>query len=269
MRYKIDHDYHIHTYLSSCSRDPKQTCEKILQYAIKNGLKSVCVTDHYWDKLVTGASNWYKPQDFEHISSSKPLPKFDGVEFLFGCETDMDRGFTVGVPDARFGDFDFMIISTTHLHMNGFTLSEAEYQSIDDCVRLWVERLSNLFDKSLPFGKIGVAHLACPLINTASREKYLETLDRIPSEKMKNLFSRAAVLGCGIELNQSDMSFKDNEKDTVLRPFRIARDCGCKFYLGSDAHHPDKLDSSVAIFERAVTLLNLTEDEKFHIAKNV
>lgn len=51
MKFKVDHDLHIHSHLSSCSRDPEQTPERILQYAKENGFKTVCLTDHYWDKI--------------------------------------------------------------------------------------------------------------------------------------------------------------------------------------------------------------------------
>ena len=49
MRYTVDHDLHIHSQISSCSRDPEQTNERILQYAEKNGLNTLCLTDHFWD----------------------------------------------------------------------------------------------------------------------------------------------------------------------------------------------------------------------------
>ena len=71
MRYAFDHDYHIHSYLSSCSKDPEQTAERILAYAEENGLKSICVTDHLWDKAVPGASGWYMKQNIEHVSAVK------------------------------------------------------------------------------------------------------------------------------------------------------------------------------------------------------
>lgn len=98
MRFQFDHDLHIHTELSSCSRDAEQTPARILQYAKEHGLKTVCVTDHYWDSTVPGASKWYQPQNYEHITAALPLPTAEGVSMLFGCETDMDRHFTVGIP---------------------------------------------------------------------------------------------------------------------------------------------------------------------------
>ena len=77
MKYSIDHDYHIHSYLSSCSQDPEQTTENILLYAKRNNLTSICITDHFWDSAVPGASRWYAEQDFEHISDKKvKAPQF-------------------------------------------------------------------------------------------------------------------------------------------------------------------------------------------------
>lgn len=64
MRYIVDHDLHIHSNLSTCSRCPEQTPERIAQYAVDMGLKTICITDHFWDEKVPGASAWYAPQNF-------------------------------------------------------------------------------------------------------------------------------------------------------------------------------------------------------------
>lgn len=266
MKFQIDHDYHIHSCLSSCSRDPEQSTERLLQYAKEKGLSRICITDHYWDDLVPGVSSWYRPQNFDHIAQAKPLPQAEGVEFLFGCETDMDRFTTVGVPKERFDDFAFIIIPTTHLHMTGFTIAHEDKDSNERRAQLWVERMDKLFDKDLPFGKIGIAHPVCPLLNKSSREAYLELLDLIPTSDMERVFTKAAKAGCGIEINQSEWGFKDEEADTILRPFRVAKACGCKFYLGSDAHHPSTFENAIGRFARAINLLDLSEDDKFHIA---
>lgn len=69
----------------------------------------------------------------------------------------------------------------------------------------------------------------------------------------------------GIELNMSDMSFEDSEADQVLRMYRIAKSSGCKFYCGSDAHHPEKFDTAAEVFNRAIDLLGLEESDKFQI----
>ena len=265
MSFNFDHDYHIHSKISSCSNDPEQTCERILQYANENGLKKICLTDHYWDSAVPGASNWYQPQNYEHIAAAKPLPSAEGIEFLFGCETDIDKLFTLGITKERFDDFDLVLIPTTHLHMHGFTISEEDINSNQRRAELWVERFEKLLDMDLPFHKVGIAHLTCILLNKKTREDFLDTLSRISDDDMKRLFKKAASLGCGIELNQYDMAFKDSEEDVVLRPYKIAKECGCKFYFGSDAHHPGDFKHAKERFEKAAMLLGLTEDDKFII----
>ena len=265
MRYKIDHDLHIHSQLSACSMHPEQTPENILKHAKDNNLSTLCVTDHYWDSAVLGASPWYAPQNFEHISKSKPLPQENNVKFLFGAETELTKELTLGIPFSRFNDFDFVIIPTTHFHMNGFTVTEDEYENNTKLAKLWIKRLDYLLDLPLPFEKIGIAHPVCRLINRKSREDYLNTLSLIPDSEMEMIFSKMAKVGLGVELNKGDMSFTDSEADIVLRPFKIAKNCGCKFYLGSDAHKPSAFVGFKDVFERAVTLLDLKESDKFYI----
>lgn len=267
MKFTFDHDYHIHSQISSCSSDPEQTTERILRYATDNSLSRICLTDHYWDSAVSGASEWYAPQNYERLARALPLPNADGVEFLFGCETDMDRHFRIGIPPERYDDFDFIIIPTTHLHMTGFTIFDEDALSNKRRAALWTERFERLLDIPLPFEKVGVAHLACPLLDKRSRGDYLRTLECIGDSDMERLFGRAAALGCGIELNGCDVNFRESEGERVIRMFRIAKECGCKFYFGSDAHHPKDLLTVRAVFERAADILGLTEDDKFQIKK--
>ena len=264
MRYIIDHDLHIHTGLSYCSGDKEQNPQRILEYAKKDDLKTICVTDHYWEKSVPcfSGEGFYRGQDFDRISGVCPLPKEEGIRFLFGCETDLDKNLNIGITEDRFWQFDFIIVPTTHLHMHtpDQNNTDPEYRA-----KLWIERFDAVLNMNLPFKKTGIAHLACHLINNSSRENYLKSLDKIPSEEMRRLFTKASDLGAGIEINQSDMDFNDNEADTVLRMFKIAKESGCKFYLGSDAHHPDWFDKTKETFERAIDLLDLKETDKFNI----
>ena len=265
MRYKIDHDLHNHSYLSECSSDPAENAEFFLDYAKKNKLHTFGVTDHYWDSAVPTPSRWYAPQNFEHITEILPLPEADGTRLIFGCETDMNWDFTIGIPKERYDDFRFIIVPTTHLQMREFTIRPEDAESNERRAALWVKRLDALLDSDLPFNKTGVAHLACLLINKKSREDYLEALDLIPSDELERLFTKASEVGIGIELNKSDMSFADNEADRVLRMFKIAKGCGCKFYLGTDGHHPKDFENSIEIFDRAISLLDLKESDKYEV----
>ncbi len=266
MRYQIDHDYHIHSFLSSCAEDPAQDEHYILKRAKELGLSRIVITNHYWDSTVPGASKWYQTQNFEHLCKAKPLPQAEGIEYLFGCETDLDKNFVLGCPPSRYDDFDFIVIPTTHLHMMGFTIEQCD-DTIEARARLWVERFAHVLEQPLPFHKVGIAHLATCLINwrRKSMEEYFATLAAIPEEGMARVFEKAAKRGCGIELNLEDMRKAGADLHLALRPFYVAKACGCKFYLGSDAHAPSEFDGFHEIYGNVITALDLKESDKFHI----
>ena len=110
MRYIVDHDLHIHSFLSSCSKDPEQNKERLLEYAEDNKLTHICITDHLWDSAVEGASKWYTPRNIEHISEILPLPRSKKVKFYFGCETELDKNMTLGLAKENLDKFDFIKI---------------------------------------------------------------------------------------------------------------------------------------------------------------
>ncbi len=266
MRYIFDNDLHIHSNLSLCSTDANQTPENILKYAKENNLKTICLTDHFWDSDAGEAINWYSIQDYKHISAAKPLPQEDGVEFLFGCETEFDKDFRLGLNPLNFDKFDFIVIPTTHLHFRGFVVPDEDLSN-ERKAQLWVERLDALLNMPLPFHKIGIAHLTTRCIEHINHENLLKILNLIKDEDIERLMKKAAKLGCGIEINCSDMGFDMSEADTILRFYKIAKKCGCKFYCGSDAHGTYVFKKAKEIFERAIDLLGLTEDDKFIIKK--
>ena len=262
----IDHDLHIHSQLSLCSSDPGQTTGRILEYAINNGLSTVCLTDHFWDPAVPGASDWYAVQNLDHIKEALPLPQAENVRFLFGCETEMDKYFTIGISDKTVDALDFVIIPTTHLHMDGYTLDASIGYDEDGIKRrreLYIERFERLLSADLPFHKIGLAHLTCSLACHHVKKGMKRLLDGIPDQTFSELFSSAAKKGIGIELNFDAFAHEGEEKETIYRPYRIAKECGCKFYLGSDAHHPGELDKAVDNFREIVRTLGLCEEDKF------
>ncbi len=260
MEFNIDHDLHIHSLHSRCSRDPEQTTERILQYGISNGFQTLCLTDHYWDPAVPGGSEWYLKQG--DIREMKPLPQDDTCRFLFGCEGEMDRHFTIGLSKEKMAELDFIVIPTTHLHMKGFTFEE-RHNNIPDKTALFIARFEAFLAADLPFRKVGLAHITCPLIHSEN-DGYLEVLNGVSDNTFEQLFKGCAQRGCGVELNIEGKTLQSPDiLPTVLRPYQIAKEQGCKFYLGSDAHHPAELEHAKERFKRIVELLELTEEERF------
>lgn len=262
---RFTQDYHIHTYLSSCSSDPEQTPARILEYAHENGLEEVCITDHLWDAAVPGASDWYRPQDIAHVRENLPLPADPKVRMHFGCETDMDRNFRLGLSEEHFDIFEFIIVPTTHLHMRGFTISEEDWGDLSKRRALVIERLDRLLDGKYPFRKMGLAHMTCPLAAGYENqwENHIRLFAGIPDHIYEEQFKKAAGLGIGIELNAPINDYQEQELEQILRPYRIAKACGCKFYFGSDAHHPDQFQKTAEEHAAWVRELALTEADRF------
>ena len=276
MRYVVDHDLHMHSYLSLCANHGHQVPVVMLRYAKENGLSTICLTDHYWDERVpgaeflgpyrSGAAIWYSIQNTRRTDLALPLPQDEKVRFLYGCETEMDMHCRIGISPEELKRRDFIIIPTTHLHMAGFTVAR-EDSSVQRRAELWVSRFAALLDMDLPFHKIGVAHLTCTLFSPErTPQSSRDCLSLVSDATMTDLFGKAAKRGIGVELNfNPDQYEKAGVLDDLLRPYRIAIDCGCKFYFGSDAHAPDEFTGAKAKFEKIVDLLGLTEDQKFKV----
>ena len=259
MRFIADHDFHIHSTISPCCHDENQTPEAILDYARKNGFKKICLTNHLWDEKVKSDANWHEGQRFERVASVLPLPQDEKIQFFFGCEGDMDYNFNVGVSEANYDAFDFIVIPTTHLHLAGNTV-KTKIKAPEEGAEIWVARLDALLKKQLPWHKTGIAHLTCSHI---LGERTAEVIRLIDDEKLYELFSACSEKGVGIELNMKTIFTSEEEKNIMLRPYHIAKDCGCKFYLGSDAHKISAMNSAKEKFENTITLLDLKESDKF------
>lgn len=263
-KYIIDHDCHIHSKFSLCSNDPQQTKENILKYGIENNYKYLCVTDHFWDETAPGANGWYEIQCYKHTSENLPLPQSEKTHFYFGGETDMNKDLQVGITLPVLEKLDFLVVSTTHLHMRGYTISEEDWESIPRRAELYQIRLRHLLEMDLPFEKIGIAHLTCGHSAPIKPDGFLELLQLITDKDFEEIFGMAAKKGAGIELNFNIQNASEEKKEIMLRPYRIAKKMGCKFYCGSDMHHPPQDIHAPAInFQYNVDALELTEDDKF------
>jgi len=263
MRFIADHDFHIHSTVSRCCHDENQTPEAILKYAAENGFRKICLTNHFWDEKVRSDAEWIDEHGYSHVSSVLPLPAHKNIEFLFGCETDMDFNNVLGISEERFDSFDFIIVATTHLHLDGNTV-RTKIETPEEAAYNWVDKLENLLLKNIPFNKTGIAHLTTGHI---LKNKTAQALSLIPDTTMFSIFNECSRKGVGIELNVKTINMTAEQKEIFLRPYLIAKECGCKFYLGSDSHKTSVFDCVKENFEDIITQLDLKESDKFPLVK--
>lgn len=262
MKFQIDHDLHIHSLISPCAgNDPRQTKEAILSYGVSSGLRLLCIADHVWDEK--SESSAYVPwlhcgNDMTRARSLLPLPQSKYCRFLFGMEVDMDLNGQLGVTREEMDKLDFLVFAPSHLHMDTFTVPRDLAPSAEVHKKLYLERMDILLKADLPYGKTGLAHPTCSL---ACKADPVRMFDLITDREYEEMWKRVRDKGMGVEINIGER-YTPDELERIMRPYRIAKAVGCKFYLGGDAHMPDETRGLIRKFQKHVDILGLTEEDK-------
>jgi histidinol phosphatase-like PHP family hydrolase len=262
MAFQYLNDLHCHTVLSACCRDPRMTPENIAGFAKEQGYRELCFTDHTWSASVPGASNWYAPQTVEHVLKSLPLPSLADTRVCFGCEAEYLGGDVLSLTRQDLAQFSFVAIPVNHMHMKGFVRPEG-IAGEETMASLVVKRLSQLSDLDLPWEKVGIAHLTCPLMYAEGDAA--DVVMQMDRDALKFIFQKLASRGAGIELNAHAFPNWKSRREAYLLPYRLARDAGCRFYCASDAHSFAELNGVSVVLPDIISALELTDEMQYHI----
>ena len=238
------HDFHFHTHLSACAA--KDSTLKVMLEALKKaGVTTAGVANHLWDSKVPGSSPWYAPQNVAHVLAIRK--EYDalsdeersGIQLYFGCETEYVGQGRVALKKESAELFDFVLVPPHHFHMKNF-VRPVELEESAAIARLMLARFTECCNISFVSG---IAH---PFMVLGYPGRVDEILQAIPDSRFKEVFDFAAEKGKSIEVNicaihQECALDSDGLPLEYKRMFSIARGCGCKFHLGSDAHAPDRL----------------------------
>ena len=194
----VDHDLHVHTFLSACSCDETATPGNIIARAAEAGLRAIGFADHMWDSRVAGASEWYRPQTYEHISQIREQIPHDarGVRDLIGCETEYCGGGKVGISREVADQLDFVLIPMSHIHMQGFVMPP-EISGTKGIASLLVKRFNEVVELGLA---TGIAH---PFLPLGYMQVSDEILSFISDSRFLDCFGRAADRGISMEVTTS------------------------------------------------------------------
>jgi len=226
------HDLHIHTSLSSCARSNSEP-EDYFRAIPERKLSIAGFSNHLWDSAIPGADGWYRPQNIEHLL---PLKKqlaetsLPGTVLLFGCETEYTGGGCASLHPDHAGVFDYVLISAHHFHKPlvrppGITGGEK-------LTALFVSRFLEVCEFGFAWG---IVHPFMPF-GFPGREK--EIIRNLPDRLLEECFTAASERKKFVELNLSvicKLAAADALED-YKRVMQIARQCSCRFYMGSDAH---------------------------------
>ena len=262
---KICHDFHIHTSLSLCA-DESATVENYLKNARDLGLTHLGFSNHFWDEKIKGATPFYVPQNFSHLLQLKPeLARCADpqIKLYFGCETEYDPSrHDVTVTEETACQFDYILVPNSHTHL---VMPRDFYQPYQKHVDFMIHAYEDILNSPVSRYITAIAHpfeaVGCPY-------DYTILIDRISNDCFKRLFSQTAEKGIAVEINVDSMHDKTDAQIascSQMRMFQIAKECGCKFLFGSDAHN-NKAHSSYSHADLVAALLELDESHILNIA---
>lgn len=248
------HDLHIHTTLSSCCHDPLQILENIIDRSVKNGLQTIGISDHLWDSLEIGESPnpWYRPQDFTHIMKIQEQLPVDtkGLRLLIGCETEF-FGTIPAISLINKEKLDFVLAPHSHTHMKNYVLPES-YTSDEQIA----DFLCKSFEKLISFERAtAIAH---PFFPCGYAPRLEGIISHISDNSFGDMLTECAASGTAIEINTGMFPSSFSAPEPMLRMLRIAKECGCRFTFGTDAHDLAALDNIVLI-DKATTIAGIAE----------
>ena len=269
-------DLHTHTNLSLCAK-PDAEADAYLKLCASEGIDTLGFSDHFWDAQVPGACatrcidqgwapDFYEKQNFVHVNALRTrIQETYGIKVRFGCETEYCGCGKIGISRETAALMDFVLVPTSHTHMKGFTVP-SNLRTLEDYRRIMIDRTIEVAEMQISEGKpiaTGIAHPFCPLGCPDTQA----TVAGISDDDFVRCFTPCAKNGVALEINPDVFEHgctldSDGWPKEYRRMFIIARELGCKFYAGSDAHSPSRFlcHDRIRKFARAC---GMTEEDVF------
>ncbi len=239
---RIPYDIHVHTHYSSCCHDKSNTtAAKCVEEAAVLGLEVIGFSDHIWDNPDIAPSPWYLPQDKSHIRLLREELALvsSSLKTLVGCEGETISPGRFGVTKGFAEQLDFVLLSCSHFHMDGFV-----EPPLDKTPRGVAQHLINFFLSGVESGlATSIAH---PFLPLGFLEHYDAIIAAIEDHELLDVCGAAAEQGVALEITASFLPSPRKclslwSVETPLRFLKLAERAGCYFTLGSDAHAPAEM----------------------------
>ena len=258
---KIQHDIHMHTYLSRCSNDPEFLPTAIIERSKANGIKLLGFSDHMWDKTMPGGDNAvYRNQDLEHVKRiHEMMPEtIEGIKILFGCETEYYGKGRIGISKEITSMFDYVLVPTNHT-LTAYAEEEG-LSSPSEIARDLVKRFKEVLSFDVA---TGICHPMLPMGFFKIGDKIFNS---ISDDELNECFCMAKEKEVSIEINSCtfpgiyDRGTEGFTDQSYMRFFSLAKEAGCKFHFASDAHSLSDIDR-LMMLEPYLDMLGITEED--------
>ena len=263
----IDHDLHIHTGLSLCA-DENVRVKDYVENAKTMGIKTLGITNHMWDENIRPCplnnNRFYVSQTVKYnLEVKDDLEGLDlgNINILIGAEAEYHPVYGLALTEENAEKFDYIIAPNSHTHI---TMEKCNYYPYQKHADYMIEAYRKILNSKVSKHILAMAHpfdaVCCPYNN-----QILYNL--ITDDCFKDLFIQTAEKGIAIEINTACFpTLKENniEEFAAMRMFKIAKEMGCKFTFGSDAHAKDQQYDYLRIAYAIGEYLSLKDENIVH-----
>ena len=263
----ITHDFHLHTNLSLCAK-PEATLAMYAQKAAELGLTKMAITNHMWDHAIPDWQReenveFYEVQDFPYVAAIRDeidQANHGSVHFLFGCEAEysFENRRPAISPDVA-EQMEVLLIPNSHTHL---TMPKTYYEPHRKHIEYMIDAFMDIVHSDVAQYVTAIPHpfmaVCCPYDNHL-------LLNEIKDDEFKRCFTAAAEKGIALEINPNfikNRSLSAVYDDPIFRMYRIGKECGCQFTVGTDAHGESGHDHFALVYLMC-ELLELREED-FH-----
>ncbi len=258
---KLEHDLHVHTFLSECSMSPTQTPENIIRQARELGLRQIGFADHIWANHEIQPHSFYQSQDERQISrlreQLKKIEIPDDIKVLVGCEAEMAGPGRFGITRELAESLDFVLLATDHFYFSGFVDEPPERTP-----RALAKHMLTMFKAGAASGL--ATSLAHPMMPFGYFDLYEAAMAEISDQELLDAFGLAAEHKVALEISGNFLPDRRRTHNfdiqIPLRIIELAKRAGCKFTFGSDAHNLEKMQRIKDLEFFIVTLELTTQD---------
>ena len=266
-------DLHVHTNRSLCA--PRTTePSTYIPYCKDEGIRLIGISDHVYPTEMIHQFGYTDETRLSRLLSVRPALKeaeaASDVRFLFGCEIDYFPcvGHPYISPEESL-HFDYVLFASSHILNYPHMYTEYELSSPDVLRKLTMDRFIAACKLDYPV-PMGICHPLYPICSPHQ----CEIIDGMSDGCLKECFSMAKEKDISIEIHaclyRKDTPLNaDGLSDRYLRILSVAKECGCKFHFGSDAHDPKAFVGSHDKLRRAAELLGITGNDLWDVARGI
>ena len=233
----IEQDIHIHTNLSGCAQR-NATVEGYIDFERENGIKTMGIADHLWDDTVPipyqGAEYNANAKTILDFKEKVKKTEFENMKILVGAEAEYDRvNHGLIMSEETAAQLDFLLAPNSHTHITMEKCDrENDVKHAKFMLNAWYDILS------CPVAKY-ITSMAHPF-TSGIKESVIKL---ITDKNFEECFKAAKECNVAIEINSSVIegnaggnAIASIIRTEAMRMYTIAKECGCVFTFGTDAH---------------------------------